>query len=156
MLTGLHFLTHIGQSWIVARLGRRTVRDQWLVVLGGTVLDLDGVGIVWSEDAYLATHRVLGHGFLCAVAVMAIAMVTADAPWLTAALCGAAFHLHVLLDAVGTGGVPIQYFWPFSRSGLSYAGRWDLSSWPNMVVMAVTFATVLVLVWRRAVARRTE
>jgi hypothetical protein len=35
MLTTLHFLTHVGQSWIV--------------------LDLDGAGIVWSQHAYLAT-----------------------------------------------------------------------------------------------------
>ena len=153
MLIALHFFTHIAQSWIVAHLGRRSIRDRWLIVLGGTILDLDGVGILWSEQAYLAMHRVVGHGFLCAIAVMAIALLIADAPWPTAVLAGVAFHLHVLLDVVGTGGEPIRYLWPFGRWELSYPGHWVLSSWQNVTVMALTFVGVIVVAWRRAVAR---
>ena len=42
MLNGLHFLTHIGLSWIIASLGPRARKDRWLVVLAGTLPDLAG------------------------------------------------------------------------------------------------------------------
>ena len=56
VLTALHFLTHVGQSWIVANLGPGSAKDRWLVVLAGVLLDLDGVGILWSQSAYAAMH----------------------------------------------------------------------------------------------------
>ena len=33
MLTALHFLTHIGLSWIIASVLRRSVKDRWLIAL---------------------------------------------------------------------------------------------------------------------------
>jgi hypothetical protein len=150
MLSALHFLTHIGQSWIVAHLRRGSARDRWLIVLAGIVLDLDGAGIVWSEQAYLAAHRVIGHGLVAGLAVIAITMVVADARWATGALAALAFHLHLLLDLVGTGGLPIRYLWPFADWELSFGGHWVLASWPNAIVMLLTLAGVLAIARRRA------
>ena len=154
MLTTLHFLTHIGQSWIVANLRRGSVRDRWLIVLAGLVLDLDGAGIVWSEHAYLATHRVVGHSLLCGLAVIALVAIAADAPRWTSVLAALSFHLHLLLDLVGTGGLAIRYFWPFSDYGLYFRGHWILASWPNVVVMVLTFIGVLRLARPGGVDRR--
>jgi membrane-bound metal-dependent hydrolase YbcI (DUF457 family) len=153
MLTTLHFLTHIGQSWIIAHLRDGSARDRWLIVLAGIVLDLDGAGIVWSQQAYIATHRVVGHGLLAALVVLVLVMVLADAPWPTGILAACAFHLHVLLDVVGTGGFPIPYVWPFARWELAYGGHWVLASWPNVAVMILTLLGVLAIAWRRATAR---
>ena len=80
---------------------------------------------------------------------MAIAVVVADAPWRTAALVAASFHLHVLLDLVGTGGLPIRYLWPFSARAWSYRDHWVLASWQNGVVMALTLSGVLAVGWRQ-------
>jgi membrane-bound metal-dependent hydrolase YbcI (DUF457 family) len=148
-LSGLHFFTHIGLSWIVASLWPGARRDRWLVVAAGVLPDLDGAGIVWSEEAYLAVHRAAGHGLLFALLVLAAVALRARAPWPTAALAMASFHLHLLLDVVGTGGLPVRYLWPLSDRGWTYGGRWVLASWPNAVVMALTLAGVLALAWRR-------
>jgi inner membrane protein len=155
MLTALHFLTHIGLSWIVANAGRRASRDRWLIIAAGVLPDLDGVGILWSEPAYVAVHRAAGHGLLF-IALWTLGVVRyAERPMSTVALAVLSFHLHLLLDAVGTGGLPIRYFWPLSDAGWSYAGRWTLASWPNAVVMTLTLLGVLLIALRtRSSGRR--
>jgi membrane-bound metal-dependent hydrolase YbcI (DUF457 family) len=154
MLSGLHFLTHIGQSWLVAHLARLSARDRGLVVLAGTVLDLDGIGILWSESAYVATHRIVGHSLLAGLVVVAMAMLLAHTPRTTGLLAALAFHLHLVLDLVGTGGLPIRYFWPVSDHGFTYDGRWVLASWPNVAVMLLTLLGVIALARRRSAVRR--
>ena len=153
MLTALHFLTHIGLSWIVASLGRRSVRDRWLITLAGVLPDFDGAGILWSEDAYLVAHRAVGHGLVFALVWLALTLARADERRSTAVLAALSFHLHLLLDLVGTGGLPIRYFWPFSERGWSYAGRWTLASWPNAIVMILTLLGVLWVGWRTRPSR---
>jgi inner membrane protein len=148
MLSMLHFLTHIGLSWLVARVGRASRRDSWLVTLAGVLPDLDGAGIVWSHDAYLAAHRAVGHGAPFGLMLVGFALWRADARWSTAALTAVSFHLHLALDLVGTGGLAVRYLWPMSDWGLSYRGHWVLASWPNALVMAATLLGVLGVAWR--------
>jgi hypothetical protein len=71
MLSALHFLTHIGLSWILASLWPASRRDRWLIVLAGTALDLDGAGIVWSQAAYLSAHRAAGHSLVFGLLLLA-------------------------------------------------------------------------------------
>lgn len=148
MLTAGHFLTHVGLSWIVAHAARLSPRDRLIVVLAGTLPDLDGIGILWSEPAYVAVHRAAGHGLLFGALAVTVALRRGRAPWVTAALAAASFHLHLLLDLVGTGGLPIRYLWPFSDRGWSWDGHWVLASWPNGAVMAATALGCLVIAWR--------
>lgn len=148
MLSGLHFLTHIGLSWIIAHALPGSRKDRGLVVLAGVLPDLDGVGILWSEHAYVAAHRAVGHGLLFVLLFVLLTWRTADAPLPTAALAAVSFHVHLLLDAVGTGGLPIRYLWPFSDWGWTYSGRWTLASWPNVGVMALTLLGVVWVAWR--------
>jgi membrane-bound metal-dependent hydrolase YbcI (DUF457 family) len=148
MLTALHFFTHIGLSWIVAAAGRRAPRGRWLIVGAGVLPDLDGIGILWGHHAYDALHRAAGHGLLFIVLWLLLTASVADRRWSTAALAALSFHLHLLLDIVGTGGLPIRYFWPFSDVGWTYARRWTLASWQNAVVMSLTLLGVLWTTWR--------
>ena len=152
MLTAAHFFTHIGLGWIVAHAARLTARDRLLVVLAGTLPDLDGAGIVWSERAYAVAHRGAGHSLLFCLVMIAVALLWGRAPWISAALAAVSFHLHLLLDLVGTGGLPIRYFWPFSERGWMYS-RWVLASWPNYAVMLATALGVLLIAWRRRAPR---
>jgi inner membrane protein len=152
VLSALHFLTHIGLSWMVANVGPASRRDRWLIVLAGILPDLDGIGILWSERAYEAAHRAAGHGLPFALVLIAITVLCAHSPWATSALAALSFHLHLLLDVVGTGGLPIRYLWPFTDWGWSYSGHWVLASWPNAVVMGLTLLGVLLIGWR---SRRT-
>jgi membrane-bound metal-dependent hydrolase YbcI (DUF457 family) len=122
-------------------------------LLAGTVPDLDGAGILWSAQAYAAAHRAVGHGALVAVLVAVIALLGADAPWKTSPLAIVSLHLHLVLDAVGTGGLPIRYFWPFSDWRWFYADHWVLASWPNVVVMLATALGVIGIAAARRRAR---
>jgi len=150
MLTALHFFTHIGLSWIVGAAGHRTMRDRWLIMGAGVLPDLDGIGILWGQHAYDAVHRAAGHGLLFIVLWLLLVVALADRRWTTAALAAMSFHLHLLLDVVGTGGLPIRYFWPFSDASWTYAGHWTLASWQNTVVMGGTLLGVLWIGWRTA------
>jgi len=149
VLPAAHFLTHVGLSWILANLVPLATRDRVLIVLAGTVLDLDGVGILWSEHAFAVAHRAVGHGVLLGALVVILALGLAVSRWTTAALAAASFHLHLLLDLVGTGGAPIRYWWPFSDRGWSWDGHWVLASWPNAGVIAATALGVLVVTLHR-------
>jgi hypothetical protein len=148
-LTAAHVLTHIGLSWIVASLARISVRDRVIVVLAGTLLDLDGAGIVWSQAAYDAWHRAAGHGVVFLALAVGAGLLFAHARWLTAALAALSFHAHLVLDLVGTGGLPIRYGWPFAERAWAYEGRWVLASWPNVAVMAAVALGVVIVEWRR-------
>jgi membrane-bound metal-dependent hydrolase YbcI (DUF457 family) len=148
VLSGLHFLTHIGLSWIIAHLLPLSRKDRGLVVLAGVLPDFDGAGILWSEHAYLAAHRAVGHSLLFVLLFVLLTWRTADAPLPTAALAAVSFHVHLLLDAVGTGGLPIRYLWPLSDWGLTGSARWTLASWPNVGVMALTLLGVVWVAWR--------
>lgn len=154
MLTALHFLTHIGQSWLVANLVPGSRKDRWLVILAGVALDLDGAGILWNDSAYRALHRAAGHGALAALVLIGLAVLAADRPLRTGALAALSFHLHLLLDVVGTGGLPIRYWWPASDRGLTYDGHWRLASWQNALVMAFTALAVLTIALRSRRSRR--
>ena len=156
MLTALHFLTHIGLSWIIANVGSRPPRDRRLIVGAGVLPDLDGVGILWSEPAYAAVHRAAGHGLLFIALWTLVVVRYAERPVSTAVLAVLSFHLHLLLDGVGTGGLPIRYFWPLSDAGWSYAGRWTLASWPNALVMALTLLGVLLVAFRTRISGARE
>ena len=149
MLPAAHFLTHIGLSWIVANLVPLAARDRLIIVLAGTVLDLDGIGILWSAHAYGVAHRAVGHGIVFGALVVVAALWLGTSRWITAALAAVSFHLHLLLDLVGTGGAPIRYLWPLSDHGWSYADHWVLASWPNAAVMVATALGVLVIAGRR-------
>jgi len=147
MLSGLHFLTHIGLSWIVANIGAASSRDRWLIVLTGVVPDLDGIGILWDREAYLSMHRAAGHSLAFGLVLIAIAVLGADTGWATAPRVALSFHLHLLLDVVGTGGPPIRYLWPVSDRGWSYEGHWVLASWQNAAVMILTLLGVAAVAW---------
>lgn len=154
MLTALHFLTHIGLSVIIASADTvRSRKDRWLIILAGVLPDLDGVGILWSPHAYEAVHRAAGHGALFAVAWAGFTVLGADRRWSTTLLVLLSVHGHLLLDLVGTGGLPIRYFWPVSSRGWSYAGRWPLASWQNALVMVLTLLGVVWVSWRAAPTR---
>lgn len=154
MLTALHFLTHIGLSWIIASATPRASRDRWLIVGAGVVPDLDGIGILWSEQAYTAAHRAAGHGLPFIALWTLVVARYAKRPLSTAGLAVLSFHVHLLLDAVGTGGLPIRYFWPLSDAGWTYAGRWTLASWQNAMVMTLTLLGVLVVAFRTRITSR--
>lgn len=126
-------LIHGEASWLLAQK-LKSRRDRVLVVLAGISPDVDGVSLLFGEEAYGRWHHVLTHGLVSAVAFSVMFGLFANERRLVALLAFAAFHLHLVCDLAGSGpGWPIVYWWPFSRAELAWSGQWDLASWQNAV-----------------------
>lgn len=127
-------IVHAELSWLPTfRLAQR--RDRWLVTLAGVLPDLDGLTLLFGEEAYGKWHHVVTHGVFAAVLVTVALTALARERVKVAALGFAMFHLHLLCDLAGSGpGWPITYFWPVSHRELSWSGQWNLASWQNTVI----------------------
>ncbi|MBM4281589.1 MAG: hypothetical protein FJ137_12790 [Deltaproteobacteria bacterium] len=118
---------HGGVGWLVAQpLERR--RDRALVTQAAVAPDVDGVGLRVSEDPYLAWHHRLAHGALWAVATAVVVGVASRSP--KAALAGlVAFHIHVVMDLVGSGpGWPNLCWYPWADTEWRPSWQWNLVS----------------------------
>lgn len=140
-------IIHAQLGWLCgSRLERK--RDRVLVTACAVVPDLDGLGLLVSEDLYIAWHHRLAHGALwllfTALLGFAISRRAEVAAW-----CVAAFGTHVLADLAGSGpGWPVMFWWPFSDVEWLPSWQWDLASWPNAVIgLAVTFTSLGCALW---------
>jgi hypothetical protein len=138
----LHIQTHILSGWCVGNLFRLTPRERMFCMLAASLQDLDGLGMVVSEELYWELHHKLGHcllaGVLLAVVLAALSTHRVKAGLIYLAL----FHVHLALDYLGSGpGWPLYYLWPFSEWGLENPHAWPFFSWQNIC------AFVLLLAW---------
>jgi inner membrane protein len=136
-------LIHAAVGWLIGhRLPRR--RDRVIITLMAVAPDLDGVGILVSEDLYVEWHHRLAHGALAALVVTAVGALCASPRMRGALLAMLAFHSHILMDLVGSGpGWPILYWWPFDDAEWLPSFQWDLASWQNSVFGLVTILVCL-------------
>lgn len=141
-LTTMSPIIHACVGWLVGhRLARH--RDRVVVAVAAVAPDIDGLGLIVSEDLYVEWHHRLAHGALFAVATAVVAGVLCRSPWV-AALSVVAFHTHVAMDLVGSGpGWPIVYGYPFDGTEWLPAWQWDLASWQNGVFGFVTVIACL-------------
>lgn len=125
-------LIHAEVGWLLAQpLARR--RDRVLVTLAAVISDVDGLGLVVSDELYENWHHKLGHGVLaaCVVAVVVGALTRRPLGLVLGAL---AFHAHLAMDLAGSGpGWPVLYWWPWSDVEWLPSWQWDLASWQNTV-----------------------
>lgn len=152
-------------GWAVANSAPSlSKRERALVTWASVVPDIDGLGIIadrltrnsshplnWWGDY----HHTLGHNFVFAIVVPAIAAIFAKQRVKTALLVLLSFHLHLLADLIGARGPdgdqwPIPYLLPFSKQmQLAWSGQWALNAWPNMVITAGLIGVMLILARQR-------
>lgn len=142
--------THALIGWWTANVIPLSRRDRFLVFLGGLLPDLDGLGLLFSVDAYFAYHHVLLHnlfaglGWTAAVGVMAVKRI----PCMTLAFLN--WNLHLACDYFGSRGPSgeppwvLPYLYPLlgDRRGVDLTGpawyrnpwQWPLDSWPNLLI----------------------
>lgn len=120
-------------------------------MLAASLPDLDGLGILVSEELYWRFHHFAGHNvFFGLLLSVGFAAFSSKRPLCFVAylLC---FHLHLLMDYVGSGpGWMIHYLWPANSYGIKTDYGWPLDSWQNRVAFALLLlATVAIAYWRR-------
>jgi inner membrane protein len=134
-------------GWLIGhRSSSRRVRA--VCTIAAVAPDIDGAGLLISDDLYLAWHHRLAHGmaFAVATAVLAALVCRRERPVRAAGLAVLAFHSHIAMDLVGSGpGWPILYWWPWSTAEWLPSWQWDLASWQNslfgLVVVLACLAT---------------
>ena len=146
----MHIQTHILSGWCVANcFPRFAPRDRLLCMLAASLADLDGLGILFGQEAYWDYHHKLGHNLLYGVVLCTILTAFASRRLTCFPVCLALYHLHLLLDYYGSGpGWGIPYLWPFSAREWRSPDAWAFYSWQNITAF---FALLLWTLW---VARR--
>jgi inner membrane protein len=148
-VVNMHVQTHLMASWAIGcKLTER--RDRRLVAWAGVAPDIDSVSLLFGLDRYIRWHHVLTHNLLAAVVTAGVVAAVAKERGRAAVLAFVAFHVHFVLDTVGSGpGWQIAYFYPFSSTEYGVGWAWDLASWQNLVatvtVLAVSVVTAVAL-----------
>ncbi|MGH1542733.1 MAG: metal-dependent hydrolase [Arenicella sp.] len=146
---------HLLMSWLSTVELVKHRRERTLIALSGVAPDLDGLGIIvdkltGSTDYYLRFHHCIGHSLLSAFLIAGIATFFAKSQKkLVGMMSFIIVHLHILCDVLGSKGPdgfqwPVYYLYPIDLDFyLIWAYQWELSAWPNHLVMAVLFALSL-------------
>ena len=138
-------------GWLIGHRRQRR-RDRIALTVAAVAPDLDGVGLLVSEELYVEWHHRLAHGAIFAV-VTAVFVGAVCRSRRAAALAVLAFHSHVVMDLVGSGpGWPILYWYPFDHTEWLPSWQWDLASWQNSLF---GLATVLLCLGMALRVRRT-
>jgi hypothetical protein len=145
---------HAFISWWTANVLPLSRRDRLVVFLAGVLPDLDGLTILVSVEAYVIYHHVISHNLLVGLFWTALVAVFAQQRLPCATLTLLNWHLHLACDYFGSAGDTIwvlPYLFPFvggwEKSG-HFTGpawywnpwQWELSAWPNVLVMLLGFA----------------
>ncbi len=147
----MHIQTHIMSGWIVANFFTLTPRERLFCMVAAATADLDGLGILVSEDLYQDFHHVAGHNLTMGILLASILTyfsINRVKAWL---LYLGIFNLHILMDLLGSGELwTIHYLWPFTSHELYLEHCWPLYSWQNITIGFVSIiATVIIAVWRQ-------
>jgi hypothetical protein len=107
--------SHIGLGWCVAELGQGSARFRRWVLSAAVLPDLDGISILWGQEAFYQYHHLLMHGLSFSLLVSLGAVLHCKKERVKALLCTQlAFYTHYFGDYFLTK-FELSYFYPFSR-----------------------------------------
>ena len=146
----MHVQTHIMSGWCVANCFPLAPRHRLMCMIAASAADLDGLSLLFGQNAYWKYHHALGHNLPFGLVLCSVLVLLSGARLLPLLLYLALFHLHLVMDFFGSGpGWPIYYFWPFSVwTPDNRQWGWDFYSWQNITIAAA------LLVWTIAIAIR--
>lgn len=145
----MHVQTHALLGWCVGNLCPITPRQRFCCMLAATLADLDGLGIVFGQEAYWDYHHVLGHNLLYGVVLSGVLTAISKGRLGVFTLYLALFHSHLIMDYWGSGpDWPILYWWPFSKTAIINPHAWPLFSWQNLTTFALLLIWTVIIVLR--------
>lgn len=146
----MHIQTHALLGWCVGNLCPITARQRFCCMLAATLADLDGLGIIFGQEAYWDFHHIVGHNLLYGIVLSGILTFVSRGRAGVFGLYLLLFHSHLIMDYWGSGpDWPILYWWPFSQSKIVNPHAWPLFSWQNITAFAVLLAWTCVIAVRR-------
>src|SRR5262245_42358259 len=141
--------THAFLGWWTANVLPLSRRDRLTVFLAAVLPDLDGLGLLYSREAYATYHHILCHNLLGCLGWTALVALVAQQPARCATLAFLNWHLHLACDYFGSGAAdgsawPLPYLFPLVGrwSADAFAGpawywnpwQWPLDGWENRLV----------------------
>ena len=122
-------------------------------MLAASLQDLDGVGLLISQDLYWDYHHLLGHNLFYGLLLCALLVYFSQHRLKAFLLYMALFHLHLILDYYGSGpGWGIVYAWPVSSWSIENPHAWPFYAWQNV---ATGYFCVGWTCWIMLVQKRT-
>ncbi len=149
----MHLPTHILSGWCAANLFRLSRRERLFCMIAATGADLDGISLLFGQNAYWHWHHVGAHNIFFAIVMSAVLAAFSNRRGRSFALYLVLAHLHLVMDYFGSGeGWGIFYFWPASRWELKNPDPCEFLSWENMLALAAFVAWTIAIAVRQ---RRT-
>ena len=141
----MHVQTHLLSGWLAGNALPLGPRERLFCMAAATLPDVDGLGILVSEQRYFDFHHKLGHNvFFFAAVAAALATFSRRKPLAFTAYFALGW-LHFGLDYLGSGpGWDLYPWWPVSDAAVRWAGAWPFFSWQNL---SAFFACLLATVW---------
>lgn len=144
----MHIQTHILSGWCIGNLCWLSPRERLFCMFAASMQDLDGLGILFSEELYWDLHHALGHCLLAGVVISSILTAFSTHRWKAFPIYLLLFHLHLVMDYLGSGpGWGLYYLWPFSDWEWINRNAWPFFSWQNLS------AAGAFLIWTVLIAR---
>ena len=143
----MHVQTHALSGWCIANVLPLTPRQRLAAMIAASAADLDGLGILFGQEAYWKYHHTLGHNLLFGLVLSLGLTLVTGRKLRVFALFLALFHLHLLMDFFGSGpGWPIAYLWPFSAHQWNNSRwSWAFYSWQNLSTAGMLVAWTLLI-----------
>ena len=141
--------THLMCGWCLGNGFTLTARERFHCMLASIAPDIDGIGRIYSEDAFFTWHHVAAHNLVFAALISGTLAAFSTHRIKALILYFVFVHLHLLMDFLGSGpGWGIVYFWPFSKWSAINPYAWPFFSWENLSLAAVFFLWVLAIaIW---------
>jgi len=129
----MHIQTHVMSGWCLGNIFDLTARERFFCMLAASLHDLDGLGRLVSEELYWDYHHLVGHNIFFGLLLCGTLTHFSQKRIRAFAVYLALFHVHLLLDYVGSGDDwPIFYVWPVSRWRIQNLDLWHFYSWQNI------------------------
>ncbi len=110
----------------------------------GTLHDLDGLGILVSQELYWDWHHRVGHNvFYCTLLAAVLAWFCPDR-WRCFGVFLVISFSHLGLDYLGSGpGWGPVWLWPIREQAWVFEGAWPFFSWQNISAFGLVFGLTL-------------
>lgn len=133
----MHIQSHILSGWCIGNLFNLTPRERLFCMFAASLQDLDGLGIIVSEELYWDLHHKLGHCLLAGMVLSIAFAMFSTHRWKVLPVYLGLFHLHLVMDYFGSGpGWGLYYLWPFSDWEWINRNAWPFFSWQNLSAAA--------------------
>ena len=145
----MHIPTHILSGWCAGSLLPFTARERLFCMIAASAADVDGVPIIFGEQAYWAWHHKVGHNVFFAALLAGGMAAFSTRKRLSFVAYFLLAHLHLVLDYFGSGpGWPIYYLWPVSGLETVNRSAWPFFSWQNITMAYLLVAWAVWIAWK--------